>query len=54
MEPYKEMYLSLFNAVTNAIEYLESRKYDLALWTLERAQQKSEERYMKEGEPEEV
>ena len=45
MEPYKEMYLTLFNAVTDAIGQLESRRLDLALWTLEQDQKKSEELY---------
>lgn len=52
MEPYKEMYFTLFNAVTDAIVRLESRQYDLALWTLEQAQQKSEERYINAEESE--
>ena len=52
MEPYKEMYLALFNSVSDAIGHLEARRYDIALWTLERAQQKSEEQYIEGKESE--
>lgn len=38
MELYKKMYYGLFNAVTDAIEYLEHHEYTLALLVLENAQ----------------
>lgn len=45
-DEYKKPYLHLFNAVTDAIEQMEAQKFDLALWTLERGQQESEELFI--------
>ncbi len=46
MELYKKMYYGLFNAVTDAIEYLEHHEYTLALLVLENAQKNAEEQYL--------
>ncbi len=51
MEPYQIMYRTLFNAVTDAVEQLESQRFDLALYTLERAQRQTEELFLQSGEP---
>lgn len=53
MEPYKEMYYHLFNAVTDALAMLAQQNYGLAVKRLKRAQQETEELYLKAGEPEE-
>ena len=51
MDLYKEMYFTLFNALTDAIEEMEAQQFEQALHTLERAQQETEERYLRgEGE----
>ena len=51
MNMYKDMYFTLFNALTDAIEQMEAQEFDQALHTLERAQQETEERYLRgEGE----
>ena len=52
MSMYKEMYFTLFNALTDAIEQMEAQQFDRALRTLEQAQQAAEERYLlgEEGE----
>ena len=52
MPDYKGMYLLLFNAMTDAEEYLMQGNYDLALAALMYAQMKTEELYMREGEDE--
>ena len=46
MNMYKDMYFTLFNALTDAIEEMEAQRFDQALHTLERAQQEAEERYL--------
>jgi len=54
MDLYKEMYFTLFNALTDAIEQMEAQQVDRALRTLEQAQQAAEERYLQGKEREEV
>ncbi len=51
MADYKKMYVILFNAVTDAVEQLESQRFDLALYTLECAQRQTEELFLQNGEP---
>ncbi|MGE4275876.1 MAG: hypothetical protein AB7E30_01715 [Lawsonibacter sp.] len=51
MEPYKTMYLTLSNAVTDAVEEMESKHFDLALYTLERAQKQTEELFVQNRGP---
>ena len=46
MEPYKEMYLKLFNAVTDSIESLRGNNAALALYTLIRGQRDTEELFL--------
>ena len=46
MNIYKDMYFTLFNALTDAIEEMEAQQFDQALHTLEQAQQAAEERYL--------
>lgn len=46
MEPYKEMYLKLFNAITDGIERLKAKNYEEAARILVAAQQAAEEIYM--------
>ena len=43
MEHYKQMYYTLFNAVSKAIENIESANYGIAKAELIEAQQKTEE-----------
>lgn len=43
---YHEMYLLLFQAITNALEKIEKRNYGEAEDLLRNAQIKAEERYM--------
>ncbi len=43
---YKEMYLMLFNAVTDALRVLEVGNCDMAADILRAAQQMTEERYI--------
>ena len=43
---YKKMYYTLFNAVTDAIDRIESDKYQEALSLLERACRNAEEIYI--------
>ena len=43
---YKRMYLSLFNSVTGALNYLDQQKYGLARDTLGSGQQRAEEIYL--------
>lgn len=50
MNMYKDMYFTLFNALTDAIEQMEAQEFDQALHTLERAQQEAEERYIRDEE----
>ena len=47
MNMYKDMYFTLFNALTDAIEEMEAQQFDRALHTLEQAQQAAEERYLR-------
>lgn len=48
---YKKMYLTLFNAATSAIDYLDQKKYDRARDALVLAQQDTEEVFIRAGEP---
>ena len=50
MEPYKEMYYKLFNAMTDAIHQLMRLENVNAIYTLMDAQQLTEEMYIEEGE----
>ena len=50
MSQYKNVYLHLFNAVTDAILALQERNYGLAEQILVRAQQEAEERILSEEE----
>lgn len=43
---YKEMYLHLFNAITDALEALDAQNCRLAADILRTAQQAAEERYI--------
>ena len=43
---YKEMYLMLFNAITDALRALKAQNFGQAAEVLEVAQQKAEERYI--------
>ena len=47
---YKKMYLTLFNAATSAIDFLNQQKYDRAKETLILAQQDAEEVFLSAGE----
>ena len=49
MADYKKMYLTLFNAITTAIEQARSLQVDRAVETLIQGQQETEELYL-EGE----
>lgn len=46
---YKKMYLALFNAITDALELMEKGNPARAAEVLKRAQQGTEEIYMKGG-----
>ena len=46
---YKELYFSLFNAVTDAIEELDARNYGKARMLLVKGQVDAEEQYMDAG-----
>ena len=46
MENYQKMYSTLFNAITDALEQMESQNYGNAKDTLIAAQQKAEEIYI--------
>lgn len=47
---YKKMYLTMFNAATSAIDFLNQQKYDCAKETLILAQQYTEEVFLSAGE----
>ena len=47
---YKKMYLTLFNAATSAIDFLNQQKFDRAKETLILAQQHTEELFLSAGE----
>ncbi len=47
MSVYQNMYLELFNAITNALEQISQHNYALAESILIRAQQEAEETYIK-------
>lgn len=49
---YKKMYLTLFNAITDALELMERGSSAGAADVLKRAQQSTEEIYMEGGEGE--
>lgn len=44
--PYKKMYTSLFNAITDALEYMERGMYPTAINLLKTAQCDTEELYL--------
>lgn len=44
--PYKKMYTSLFNAITDALEYMEKGMYPTAIKLLKAAQCDTEELYL--------
>lgn len=44
--PYKKMYTSLFNAITDALEYMEKGMYPTAIQLLKAAQCDTEELYL--------
>ena len=46
MTDYQKMYTTLFNAVTDALEQMESQNYGDAIATLIAAQQKAEDIYI--------
>lgn len=46
MSDYKEMYIELFNSITNAIDALEENKFADAKEILVAAQQQTEEMYI--------
>lgn len=46
MPPYKKLYLHLFNAITDALQALDSLECDLAKDELKAAQQWCEEAYI--------
>ena len=46
MEPYREMYCKLFNAVTDAIRQLMRQENTAAVYTLMDAQRATEELFM--------
>ena len=50
MELYKEMYLKLFNAVTDSLEPLRTGNTALALYTLVKGQRDTEELFISAGE----
>ena len=50
MEPYKEMYYKLFNAMTDAIGQLMRLETVNAIYTLMDAQQLTEELFIEAGE----
>ena len=50
MQPYKEMYYHLFNAITDALEASAKGEYQTARSILVAAQQWGEEQYVKSGE----
>ena len=43
---YQKMYITLFNAVTGALELMEGRQFDAARLRLMTAQQETEELYI--------
>ena len=47
---YKKMYLTLFNAATSALDFLNQQKYDRAKEALITAQQDTEEIFLSAGE----
>ena len=46
---YQKMYTTLFNAVTDALELMEGRKFEAARLKLMAAQRKTEEIYISAG-----
>ena len=50
MDIYKQMYLHLFNSVTNALEHIEAQNFGLAKEALIAAQQKCEEMFLESEE----
>lgn len=46
MEIYKEMYLKLFNAVTDSVAEIENKNYIRAKFLLEKAQAECEEMFV--------
>lgn len=52
MEQYQKMYVTLFNAVTDALNELDKLNIDSAKERLKRAQIQTEEMFMSQGEEE--
>lgn len=52
MERYQQMYHTLFNAITDAIEEIEGQDPQKALFILERAQKNTEVIYLDDTMPE--
>lgn len=50
MPNYKQLYFTLFNAITTAIERIDDANYDDARALLVHAQQLTEEMYIESGE----
>ena len=50
MQIYKKAYLKMFNAVTDALNALQSGESDKAIELLIRAQQDAEEMYLSDGD----
>ena len=49
---YEKLYLSLFNAITDALAHMENRNYGLAEACLKDAQRGAEDMYVSGDEPE--
>ncbi len=50
---YKKLYHIMFNAATDAIDYINEKKYDMARLVLVLAQMKAEQEYINMAEDEE-
>ena len=50
MTDYKQMYLMLFNSITDAIQGLDQQNYGLARFTLIEAQRRAEELFITQGD----
>ena len=49
-DEYKQPYLTLFNAVTDALQAIEGKNYDLAETLLKTGQVMAEDAFIKEGD----
>jgi hypothetical protein len=47
---YREMYVLLFNSVTDALKSMEQQNFGFSRFTLEEAQRKAEALYIESGE----